>query len=49
MLSEESNRFGLDGGFTTSVAECGVPLMFADRVTVVTAATAAVVTVKVAL
>ena len=49
MLFEESNRFGVDAGFTTRVAECDVPLMFADNVTVVLAATAAVVTVKFAL
>src|SRR5438270_11153749 len=49
MLSEDSNRFGVDEGFTTSVAVRDVPLMFAASVTVVAAVTVAVVTVKVAL
>ena len=49
MLLEESSRFGLDAGFTSSVAECGVPLMFAESVTVVAVATAVVVTVKLVL
>src|SRR6266446_6076507 len=49
MLFEDKSRFALDGGFTASVADFGVPLMLADNVTVVTAATAAVLMVKVAL
>src|SRR5882762_1058869 len=50
MLSEESNRFGFDGAFTTtSAAVCDVPLMFAESVTLVAVVTVAVVTVKFAL
>ena len=49
MLSEEINRFGLDGGFTTSAAVCDVPLMFAESVTRVAVLTVVVVTVKLAL
>ena len=49
MLSEESNRFGVADGFTTSAAVREVPLMFAESVTVVAVATAVVVTVKLVL
>src|SRR3989441_6532578 len=53
MLSEDSSRFWAGGGpggvFTTSVAKRGVPLMFAESVTVVLALTVAVVTGKLAL
>src|SRR2546422_318805 len=53
MLSEDSSRFWAGGGpggvFTTSVAERGVPLMFAEGVTVVLALRVAVVTGKLAL
>src|SRR3982074_2241296 len=54
MLSEDSSRFWAGGGppggvITTSVAKRGVPLMFAESVTVVLALTVAVVTGKLAL